>query len=171
MDELHHECGVAAVYHLHSSSPSRLTPLQGPEQVSRLMPRLLLDLQNRGQLAAGFTTYDPHRDQLLGTHKQIGTVIEAFRLNHQAKYDSIMREFAGRAAIGHVRYATCGANDRAFAQPFERNHGCKWKWFAMAFNGQLANFTDLRDELLNLDNYHLTRNLDTEVIMHYLSYE
>jgi amidophosphoribosyltransferase len=171
MAELHHECGIAALYHLESSTPSRLTPAQGPEQVSRLMPRLLLDLQNRGQLAAGFTTFDPHRDDLLATHKQIGTVIEAFRLNHQAKYDSIMREFAGRAAIGHVRYATCGATERSYAQPFERYHGCKWKWFSFAFNGQLANFADLRDELLTLRDYHLTRNIDTEVIMHYLSYE
>ena len=171
MAELYHECGVAALYHLDSPTPSRLAPLQGPDQVSRLMPRMLLDLQNRGQLAAGFTTYAPGRDKLLDTYKQIGTVIEAFRLNHQAKYDSIMREFAGRAAIGHVRYATCGTNERSAAQPFERNHGCKWKWFSFAFNGQLANFDELRDELLNKSDYHLTRNLDTEVIMHALSYE
>jgi amidophosphoribosyltransferase len=171
MDELKHECGIAAIYHLPGSSTSRLAPLAGPEQVSRLMPRMLLDLQNRGQLAAGFATFSPHREKLLDTHKQIGTVIEAFRLNHQAKYDSIMREFAGRAAIGHVRYATCGANDRSYAQPFERHHGCKWKWFAFAFNGQLANFAELRNELLTQTDYHLTRNIDTEVIMHYLSHE
>jgi amidophosphoribosyltransferase len=173
MAELFHECGIAAIYHLDSPVPSRLSsmPPQGPGQVSRLMPRMLLDLQNRGQLAAGFTTYDPDRDKLIDTYKQVGTVIEAFRLNHQAKYDSIMREHAGRAAIGHVRYATCGQNDRSYAQPFERHHGCKWKWFSFAFNGQLANFTELRDELLTLQDYHLTRNLDTEVIMHYLSYE
>src|ERR1700676_1942183 len=127
MDELHHECGIAAIYHLPGGGTSRLAPLAGPEQVSRLMPRMLLDLQNRGQLAAGFTTYDPGRDKLLDTHKQIGTVIQAFRLNHAAKYASIMREFARRAAIGHVRYATCGANDRTYAQPFERYPGCKWK--------------------------------------------
>lgn len=171
MDELHHECGIAAIYHLHSPSSSRLTPVSGPEQVSRLMPRMLLDLQNRGQLAAGMTTYNPRREQIIDTYRQIGTVIEAFRLNHQAKYDSIMREYAGRAAIGHVRYATCGANDRSYAQPFERHHGCKWKWFSFAFNGQLANFTELRAELLELADYHLTRETDTEVIMHYLSHE
>ncbi|HWG45093.1 MAG TPA: amidophosphoribosyltransferase [Gemmataceae bacterium] len=171
MDELHHECGIAALYHLPSPETSRLAPLAGAEQVSRLMPRLLLDLQNRGQLAAGFSTFDPRREKLLDTFKQIGTVIEAFRLNHQAKYESIMREFAGRAAIGHVRYATCGANDKSYAQPFERHHGCKWKWFAFAFNGQLSNFAELRDQLLTQTDYHLTRNIDTEVIMHYLSNE
>src|SRR5271166_1256392 len=118
MDELHHECGIAAIYHLHSTSSSALTPLSGPEQVSRLMPRMLLDLQNRGQLAAGFATYDPHRQAILETYKRIGSVIEAFRLNHEAKYESVMRQYAGRAAIGHVRYATCGANDVNSAQPF-----------------------------------------------------
>src|SRR5262249_26297388 len=148
MSELFHECGIAALYHLSrpglfdiedSSAPSPLVPMAGPEQVSRLMPRMLLDLQNRGQLAAGFTTYNPKRQHLLATYKQIGTVIEAFRLNHEAKYNSIMRQYAGRAAIGHVRYATCGANDVNSAQPFERTHGCRWKWFSLAFNGQLAN--------------------------------
>jgi amidophosphoribosyltransferase len=171
MDELHHECGIAAIYHLPGYPPSRLAPLAGPQQVSRLMPRLLLDLQNRGQLAAGFSTFNPAREKLLETYKQIGTVIEAFRLNHQAKYEAIMREYAGRAAIGHVRYATCGANDRSYAQPFERHHGCKWKWFSFAFNGQLANFGELRTELLTQTDYHLTRNIDTEVIMHHLGHE
>ncbi|MFN4259382.1 MAG: amidophosphoribosyltransferase [Gemmataceae bacterium] len=171
MDDLHHECGIAAIYHLHSPQVSALAPPGGPTEVSRLMPRMLLDLQNRGQLAAGMTSFEPRREQILDTYRQIGTVIEAFRLNHQGKFDSIMREYRGRAAIGHVRYATCGANDRSYAQPFERHHGCKWKWFGFAFNGQLANFTELRAELLSLADYHLTRAIDTEVILHYLSHE
>src|SRR6266481_3226067 len=171
MDELHHECGIAAIYHFHSSAASRLAPLAGQEQVSRLMPQMLLDLQNRGQLAAGFSTYNPHREKILDTYKQIGGVIEAFRMNHQAKRESIMRQYGGRAAIGHVRYATCGATDVSYAQPFERHHGCKWKWFSFAFNGQLANFTQLREQLLAQTDYHITRNLDTEIIMHYLSHE
>jgi amidophosphoribosyltransferase len=172
MDELHHECGIAALYHLDSHAPSRLAPLAGgADQVSRLMPQMLLDLQNRGQLAAGFTTYAPRREKLLDTYKQIGTVIEVFRLNRQDKREELMREYAGRAAIGHVRYATCGATDKSYAQPFERVHGCKWKWFSFAFNGQLANFAELRDELLTKADYHLTRNTDTEVIQHHLSYE
>jgi amidophosphoribosyltransferase len=170
MDELQHECGIAALYHLHGPSVSPLAPLGGPDEVSRLMPRVLLDLQNRGQLAAGFTTYNPHREQILDTYKQIGTVIEAFRLNHPGKAENVMAEYAGRAAIGHVRYATCGANNRSYAQPFERPHGCKWKWFSIAFNGQLANFAELRAELLALADYHLTRETDTEVLMHYIAH-
>src|SRR5262245_39084521 len=171
MAELHHECGIAAIYHFDRPTPSPLAPPQGPDEVSRLMPRLLLDLQNRGQLAAGFTTFNPNRDKILDNYKQIGTVIEAFRLNHQGKKESILREYAGRAAIGHVRYATCGGSDKSYAQPFERTHGCKWKWFALAFNGQLANYAELRDTLLAQTDYHLTRKTDTEIIMHYLSHE
>src|SRR3954447_25679695 len=168
MAELHHECGIAAIYHLESDKPSRLAQGVGSEQVSRLMPRLLLDLQNRGQLAAGFATYNPTRDKLLDTYKQIGTVIEAFRLSHPDKYDEIMKEYAGRAAIGHTRYATCGANDRSYAQPFERSHGGKWKWFAFAFNGQLANYALPRDHLPTKTDAPPTRHTDTEVIQHYL---
>src|SRR5690606_28433678 len=47
MAELHHECGIAAVYHLPTPEDSRLCPRQGRGQVSRLLPRLLLDIQNR----------------------------------------------------------------------------------------------------------------------------
>lgn len=169
-DPMHH-CGVAAMYHLKSDAPGRLAPASGPEQISRLIPRMLLDLQNRGQLAAGMTAFNPGRSRLLDTYKQIGSVIEAFRLNHQAKYESIMQEHCGRAAIGHVRYATCGANDRSHAQPFEREHGCRWKWFSFAFNGQLANYSDLREKLLSHTDYHVVRDTDTEIIMHYLSHE
>ena len=97
MAELHHECGIAAIYHFNSNKPSRISPPAGPDQTSRLMPRILLDLQNRGQLAAGFSTFNPNRGKLLSTYKQIGTVLEAFRLNHQPKYENIMREHAGKS--------------------------------------------------------------------------
>jgi amidophosphoribosyltransferase len=169
MDELQHECGIAALYHLHDCPPSPLLQSVKPKHTSRLMPRLLLDLQNRGQLAAGFSTYNPDRDEILDTYREIGTVIEAFKLNHRKKYDNIMDEFDGRAAIGHVRYATSGPTTRKYAQPFERHHGCTWKWFALGFNGQLANFPQLRAELLAKEDYHLTRNNDTEVIMHWIA--
>src|SRR5262245_22470658 len=116
MGELHHECGIAALYHLPGTDVSSLLQNGDPAQTSRLMPRILLDLQNRGQLAAGFSTYNPSRDQLLDTYKQLGPVIEAFRMHHQGKFEAIMKEYAGQAAIGHVRYATCGSNARSYAQ-------------------------------------------------------
>ncbi len=171
MAELEHSCGIAAIYHLSGKEVSPLCPAEGPAEVSRLMPRMLLDIQNRGQLAAGFTTHRPGRRQIIDTHKELGTVIEAFRMSHRAKFESIMKKFAGAAAIGHVRYATCGLDDKSYAQPFERQHGRKWKWFSFAFNGQLANYPELRDELLSKTDYHLARETDTEVLMHAISYE
>ncbi len=186
MDQLHHECGVAALYYLPghgdkagggSGEPAGGAPQKSavwtgaPDQVSRLMPRMLLDLQNRGQLAAGMATYNPDRDKLIDTYKDTGTVIEAFRINEPSKYASIMEDYAGRAAIGHTRYATCGGQTRSYAQPFEYRHGRKWKWFAFAFNGQLTNFAELRQQLLDNHDYHLVRDNDTEVIMHYIAHE
>ncbi len=171
MSELNHECGVAAVYHLPTGEVSSLCPPQGPEEVSRLMPRMLLDIQNRGQLSAGMTSYNPNRLQLIDTYRELGMVNEAFRLNHRGKAESLMRGYAGRAAIGHVRYATCGADDCSYAQPFERHHLQKHKWFSFAFNGQLANYAQLRDKLLAEDDHHLARATDTEIIMHEISRE
>ena len=164
MSEIHDECGVVAIYHLPGKERSSLC--SDPEEVSRLLPRMLLDVQNRGQLAAGFTTFNPHRNQLIDTHKETGTVTEVFRMSHQGKHESLMQKYGGRAAIGHVRYATCGQDDRSYAQPFERHHIKKHKWFSFAFNGQLANYQELRAELLlDKDNY-LARDTDTEIIMH-----
>ncbi|WP_425613766.1 amidophosphoribosyltransferase [Anatilimnocola sp. NA78] len=170
MSEIHHECGIAAIYHL----PGELHPLVpgvGHEDVARLLPRMLQDIQNRGQLAAGMTSYLPGRPQLLATHKELGMVSEAFRLSQKDEAEAIMSKNLGIAAIGHVRYATCGADDRNYAQPFERSHIEKRKWFSFAFNGQLANVQELRDKLLADTSHHLTRDNDTEVIMHEIGRE
>lgn len=171
MDELFHECGIAAVCHFESDEPSELVPDGDPHQASRLIPGMLLDMQNRGQLAAGFTTYRPDRLQLIDTHKDVGGVAEVFRMNHQAKYMNLMAEYAGSTAIGHVRYATCGKDDRSYAQPFERHHIARSKWFSFVFNGQLANYLELRDEILQTTDFHLTRETDTEVLNHLISQE
>lgn len=171
MEVLQHECGIAAIYHLHGPTQSPLLQTIPPGAASRLMPRLLLDLQNRGQLAAGFSTYNPHRGEILDTYRAIGTVAEAFRTSQREKHAEIMKEFDGRAAIGHVRYATTGPESKSFAQPFKRIHECKWKWFSVAFNGQLANFPQLKTELLSKSHYHLSRGNDTEVLMHSIAHE
>ncbi len=171
MADLYHECGIAAIYHLPDETCSPLCEDIGAEAVSRLMPRMLLDIQNRGQLSAGMTTFNPEGKQLIDTHKDIGGVSEVFRLSHPGKRENLMKRYDGRAAIGHVRYATCGGDDRSYAQPFERHHIQKTKWFSFGFNGQLANYAQLREELLAGGDHHLTRESDTEIIMHEISKE
>src|SRR5262245_13612416 len=100
MSDLFHECGVAAIYFLPGRGESPLFP--DGEEVSRLIPRMLLDIQNRGQLSAGMSTYNADRRKLISTHRELGSVTEVFRLSHRGKADNLMREYAGRAAIGHV---------------------------------------------------------------------
>jgi len=172
-DELHHECGVAAAYWLNrqkcKTGPAAQSVTNG--DVAALMPSMLFNLQNRGQLAAGMSSYQVGRAQILDTFKDIGTVSEAFRMSNPDKHRAIMTRYAGRGAIGHTRYATCGADDVRHAQPFERHHGRLWKWFSFAFNGNLSNYTDLRDRILSKRDYHFTLNTDTEIVMHSLSYQ
>lgn len=163
---MHHECGVAAIYHFEAGPDSPLCTAGGGGEVSRLMPRLLLDIQNRGQLAAGMTSFDPQRREILKTRKDVGSVTEVFRLNHRAKCEALMDQLVGRAAIGHVRYATCGEDDRSYAQPFERPHIHKRKWFSFCFNGQLANYSLLRQRLTDHGEHHLQLDTDTEIILH-----
>ncbi|MBT3604846.1 MAG: amidophosphoribosyltransferase [Candidatus Latescibacteria bacterium] len=169
-EDLKHECGVAALYWLNPSNDDEKTD-DDFENVAALMPAMLLDLQNRGQLASGYSAYNPNQEQIINTTKDLGGVTEAFRMSHQGKHKSIISENAGIAAIGHTRYATSGEDDVRYAQPFERQHGRLWKWFAMAFNGNLANYTALRERLLSKRGYHFTLNIDTEIIMHTLAYQ
>jgi amidophosphoribosyltransferase len=169
MADLFHECGIAAVYHLPNRGVSRLAPGQDPGLTAWHIPRLLLEIQNRGQLAAGMSSFAADRSELIHTHKDVGIVTEVFRLNREADHKTLMANLKGNAAIGHVRYATCGDDDRNYAQPFERPHIEKAKWFSFGFNGQLANVQELREEILAQKDFHLTRNNDTEILMHLLA--
>ncbi|MCR4335209.1 MAG: amidophosphoribosyltransferase [archaeon] len=162
--EVKDECGVAAVY-----LPKKLDkyPVGG---ASYYLYQMLLQMQNRGQLATGITTYNGDRKQLIDTFRKRGSVSEAFSTKIRPKARAIMEKYSGTKGIGHVRYSTSGADDIGSTQPFERHHGRKWKWFSFAFNGNLANFSELKKELED-KQYHLVRNLDTEVIMHFLEKE
>ena len=162
MERLKEECGIVAVYDLRKGEEKR--------NVAPTVVRALLEMQNRGQLSAGLTSYNTTRDRILQTHKDLGTVHEVFSLNNPYKSKRLMEEFAGHAAIGHNRYATSGALDSAQAQPFERVHGRMWKWFAIGFNGNLANYDGLKREL-EQNGYHITYHADTEVMMHYINRE
>jgi amidophosphoribosyltransferase len=180
MSDLRHECGLAAVCHLPGGG-ARPEPLSRMDkrQFSQLIPRMLLDIQNRGQLAAGMSVFMPEPPEeerppswdLLKTYVDVGGVNEVFRLSHKAKAKSLMDEHPGVAAIGHVRYATCGPEDKTFAQPFERRHLQRRKWFSFCFNGNLANYAKLRSEILSDPDNYLARDTDTEVILHLLSRE
>lgn len=175
-DDLRHECGITALYLLDEPYCGGCNEIScacddiiSDKNVASLIPRILLDLQTRGQLAAGLTSFQADRAQLLRTYKDVGTVQEVFRTSIPARLQEILDEYAGSAAIGHTRYATCGLDDVRYSQPFERVHGRLWKWFSFAFNGNLANYRDLRAEL-EQKHYHFTLNSDSEIILHALTH-
>jgi len=153
-------CGVIGAYSLKDKT----------KNVYPLIVRGLLDLQHRGQLSAGITSYNPDRKRILQTHKKNGKVHEVFDINHRYKSKRLLEDYSGHAAIGHSRYATSGDNGDQLAQPFERPHGRKSKWFSLAFNGNLANYNKLKIGLEEV-GYNMTYDSDTEVIMHFLSRE
>ena len=161
IEDVHHNCGIAAVYVKKDGDAANKTLFY--------LYKLLLNLQNRGQLSAGVTTYNPNRVQILDTHKDLGHVNEVFKTSNKEKSFKIFKSYAGTKGIGHVRYATSGTEEKGVAQPFERHHGRKWKWFAFGLNGNLANFAQLREKILQRGEYHLTYNNDTEVVLHHIS--
>jgi len=165
LDELKEECGIAAVVDLGPDDGSS-------GDATALLPGMLLDIQNRGQLAAGITSYDPERPQILRTYKRLGSVSEAFHLNDQREARELLADIRGSMAIGHTRYSTCGADDLNYAQPLERMHGKTFKWFSFCFNGNIANHRQLADHLASDLGYHLLRpDSDTELFMHYIAFQ
>ncbi|MBW2976071.1 amidophosphoribosyltransferase [Candidatus Woesearchaeota archaeon] len=162
LDNLHEECGICAVCIKNNCDAAN--------KALFYLYKLLLNLQNRGQLSAGITTYDPDRPQILDTYKELGHVNEAFKTSNKEKSFKIFKRYAGKKGIGHVRYATSGSEDVDVAQPFERRHGRKWKWFSFCLNGNLANFSELKKKLLSKkEDYHVIYDNDTEIIMHFLA--
>jgi amidophosphoribosyltransferase len=138
-----------------------------PGGAAGYLQKVLRQLQHRGEESAGITTWRPGRGgQLLDTHRDVGLVSEVFRLSSPVKHESLLRWYAGPAGIGHCRYATSGTVTRTAAQPFE-THGMRtWDWFSFGFNGNLANFAQLKQELEAAG--HLNLHTDTEIVRHLL---
>ena len=139
-EEAHHECGLAAI------SLKKKIKDYPHGAAAYYLYRMMLQQQNRGQLAAGITTYSEGREQVIDTCRKVGLVNDAFRSHSQEKSLQIFDRYEGTAGIGHVRYATCGLDDESYAQPFERHHGRRWKWFSFAFNGKIANIKNFKAE-------------------------
>lgn len=168
-EEFHEECGVGA-YFLKDQSENSL-------KVPANLINIASSLQHRGQRSAGINVYNPLGDKLMTTHKDIGSVLKVFSLDNSEVNKKILEKCRGCAGIVHTRYCTSGKGgedyEAAFdeVQPFERRHGRTWKRFSLAFNGNISNYKELRDDFVKERGYHLDTNVDTEVLMHLIALE
>src|SRR5262249_11110596 len=109
-------------------------------------------LQHRGQEAAGIVSADGGG---LRAHRGMGLVADTFGT-------AALEKLPGRAAIGHVRYATAGSSDLRNAQPLtiEYAHGHR----PSAEHGNLSNDGSIRARL-EASASIFQSSADTEVIV------
>src|SRR3954466_3487403 len=139
-DKLREECGVFGIW--------------AADSAASLVALGLHALQHRGQEAAGITSFDGKH---FHSHRAMGHVAGNF------DRDDVMRQLAGPAGIGHVRYSTTGETALRNVQPLfaELAEG----GFALAQNGNLSNALKLR-RTLNRRGSIFQSTSDTEVIIH-----
>jgi amidophosphoribosyltransferase len=127
--------------------------IYGPEGV-HVAPEIyeaLLAIQHRGQDAAGITTFT----DTFHAKKGFGLVRDVFG-------QADMEELRGPLGIGHVRYPTVGANRVEDAQPFHINFPVG---VAMAHNGNVTNFLELKERYFQSSGSRLNSSCDVEVIL------
>ena len=136
------------------------------------MPRMLLDIQNRGQLAAGMTTYNPRRNQLIDTYKDVGTVSEVFRLSHRGKFESA--DAGVRRPGGHRPRPLRHLRPKTTAATPSRSSGTTSRSTSGSASPSTASWPTTWSCATNCssdDDNHLARETDTEIIMHEISRE
>ncbi|MBQ6820247.1 MAG: amidophosphoribosyltransferase [Clostridium sp.] len=138
-DKFKDECGVFGVY------------VNKSMDVASMSYYGLYALQHRGQESAGIAVTNGEN---INIHKGMGLITEAF-----SKDD--LNRLKGFAAIGHVRYSTCGDTRIENAQPLLSQS--KLGPIAMAHNGTLVN-ADVIRELLEDGGHIFHTSIDSEVI-------
>jgi len=126
----------------------------GPDGVD-VAPELyegLLAIQHRGQDAAGIITFT----DTFHVKKGAGLVRDAFS-------EADMLRLRGNLGLGHVRYPTVGIGSLDDAQPFHVNFPLG---VAMAHNGNVTNFLELKEFHGQNSGTRLNSSCDLEVILY-----
>jgi amidophosphoribosyltransferase len=144
-DKMKDECGVFGIWAMGQS-----------EEAANFTYLGLHALQHRGQEAAGIVSTD---GETLNVHREMGLVADIFTAD-------VLARLKGGAAIGHVRYSTCGASHVRNAQPLAVQYA--GGTVAVAHNGNLVNAEALRHEL-EAQGSIFTSSTDTEVIVHLIA--
>ena len=129
----------------------------GNEDVFGDLYQGLLAIQHRGQDSAGMITYDG----LFHIKKGNGLVQDIFTADHA-------RRLGGNIGIGHTRYPTIGGGGGEDAQPFlvGSPYG-----IIMAHNGNVFNYTELRENIFKEHKRHLNSFNDVEIILNIFAYK
>ena len=138
-------CGIVGIYHKKKN-------------VSEDIYDALIQLQHRGQDAAGISTWN---DSKMDLHKELGLVTEVFK-----KSDSL--DLEGNIGIGHVRYPTAGRDNASEAQPF---HTLNPVNISLAHNGTLTNTEKIKQRLLKTNFCQFNTDSDSEVLLKLFAYE
>ena len=139
-------CGLVGIYHKK-------------DQVSADIYDGLVQVQHRGQDAAGIATWDKSK---MYTHKELGLVSEVFKTS-----DSLIN-LNGNMGIGHVRYPTAGCDDVSEAQPFYTANPIN---ITLAHNGTLTNSERIKEELIKTHFCQFNTSSDSEVLLKLFAYE
>ena len=115
-------------------------------------------LQHRGQDAAGIVTIN---DNMFRLRKANGLVKDVFHTRH-------MHRLQGNIGIGHIRYPTAGTSSSSEAQPFYANSPFG---IALAHNGNLTNFDELKNWLFETARRHVNTTSDSELLLNILGHE
>ncbi len=136
--KINEKCGVFGIF-----APGK--------KVSETIFYGLQALQHRGQESAGIAVSD--RENIL-IFKDLGLVSQIFNEQNIAPLQ-------GDIGIGHTRYSTSGMNIWKNSQPLYRMF--KNESFAIVHNGNLINFSELRNEQMK-KGFRFETTTDTEII-------
>jgi amidophosphoribosyltransferase len=142
LDSFHEECGVFGVY--------------GHPEAANLVYLGLYALQHRGQESAGIVSSN---GKVLIAHRGMGLVADIFNT-------SVIEQLEGTSAIGHNRYSTTGSTSLKNCQPLVVEYAKGG--LALAHNGNLVNFGELRDRLEKNGSIFQSSS-DSELIIHLIA--
>ena len=136
-------CGIIGMYHKN-------------KDVAGDIYDALIQVQHRGQDAAGIATWDKSKMSL---HKELGVVTEVFKTNESLGLE-------GNIGVGHVRYPTAGCSDASEAQPFYSANPVN---ISLAHNGTLTNSEQIKTNLLKTHFCQFNTRSDSEVLLNLFS--
>src|SRR5271154_2055574 len=142
LDAFNEECGVFGVF--------------GHPEAANLAYLGMYALQHRGQESAGIVSSN---GKSLISHRGMGLVADIFN-------NDVINRLEGTAAIGHNRYSTTGSTSLKNCQPLVVEYA--GGGLALAHNGNLVNFAELRDRL-EASGSLFQSSSDSEVIIHLIA--